>query len=434
MGLFSNLYTSVSGLMATESGLTVIGNNIANLNTTGFKGSRVLFSDVLDTQIEKVGKGVKLQSAEGQFIQGNLQPSNNPLDFAIDGNGFFIVSDPNNNAAEYYTRDGAFLLDKDGYIINANNLRLRGYMADSSGTIGTTISDIQMPTDANGNITVAASATTEGILKLNLDARDPAPSVAWSLSATTGPAEGSYNHSAEMSIYDSEGNKHAVDVYFRKIQFNSVTQLHEWTAYFVYNSMKTSSNYQQAGSINLTFDTSGILTSASVGSGNFTWGADDWDGDSGTADTTPAAQTISFDLADSTQYASSNSVSFVQTDGYPEGSLVNFSTDKEGIMSGLYSNGQVRNLAQLAIALFLAPTELEKIGDNLFAESSGSGSRTEATPGAQGAGTVSGQYLEMSNVDLASEFVTMLMLQRAFQANGRVMSTTDEMLTKLVNI
>ncbi len=433
MGLVSAIYTSVNGLNVTGTGLSVIGNNIANTNTVGFKGSRTLFNDVLTSALDEVGNGVSINEIQTQFTQGPLEPTDNPLDFAIDGSGFFIVKDANN--AEYYTRAGNFSLDKDYFIANPNGLKLQAYPADSSGNITQTLGDIQIqPLNAEGVPVMNAQATSTATIQLNLNASDDIPTTAWSLSPLNGPASGSYNYSNTMMVYDSSGDTHPVEIFFRKTSSTPNVGT-TWDAHVVWNSMRTSNNYQEQIISNLTFDTSGALTSPTVPTSvNLTWGADDWDGDLVTPPTTPAAQAVAIDFNNSTQYASPHSTVFQSIDGYPEGGLVGFRLAQDGMLYGKYSNGQERSVARLVLAKFNAPTELNKIGKNLFAESSASGQRIEATPNTKGAGKVFANSLEASNIDMAEEFVKMITIQRAFQANSVVMSTTDEMLTKLVNI
>jgi flagellar hook protein FlgE len=428
MGLLSAVHTSVNGLNATEEGFSVISNNIANLNTMGFKSNGVLFSDIYRSELDKVGLGQSFYAAPLQLTQGSVTPTENALDFALEGNGFFIVND-SVKSKEYYTRAGAFLMDNNAYVVNPDGFRLRGYMADASGVIGTAVSDIQIPRDANGNFTMAASATTTASMRVNLNAADSVAS-AWTFTSpsSTPPASGSYNYTAAMNVYDSEGNLHIVDTYFRKTAVNT------WEGRVIYNSMKTSNSYREAGTISLTFDTSGNLTGTSAGSLTFTWGTDDWDGDSATANTTPAATAVAFDLANSTQYASAHSTALVQTDGYTSGNLETFSTNSKGIISGVYSNGRARNIAQLALATFRAATELERKGKNLYAVTDLSGPKTETKPGSGGAGAVFGSSLETSNVDLAKEFAMMISLQRAFQANSTAISTQLEMLRRMDNL
>jgi flagellar hook protein FlgE len=439
MGLLSSVFTSVSGLIATGEGLSVIGNNVANLNTTGFKSSRMLFSDVYGSELDKIGKGSRLHAATTQFAQGAVLGTGNPLDFAIEGDGFFIVKDSAKDK-EYYTRAGEFSLDKNSIIINPDGLRLQGYMADDAGNIAQTLSDIEiLPKNADGVPIMNAQTTATAEIQINLSGSPtetvyPAGTLLDPLDPTKGPAAGTYNHSIAMTIYDSEGNTHAVQIYFKKTS-STIGVGSTWDAHVIWNSGKTITNYREQIISNLTFDTNGDMTSP-VGPStvNLTWDADDWDGDILTPPTTPAAQAVAMDFTGSTQYGSPYSTVFQNVDGYPEGGLTSFKMDKDGILYGLYSNGRDRKLAQLVLAKFAAPTELDKIGRNLFAETYWSGQRTDVTAGSGGGGKISANSVEMSNVDLANEFVTMMMLQKAYNANSVALSTSLEMLKSWDNI
>lgn len=435
MGLLSSIYTSVSGLIATGTGLSVIGNNVANLNTTGFKSSRMLFSDVYASELDKIGKGSRFHAATTQLAQGAVLSTGNPLDFAIEGDGFFIVKDSVKNK-DYYTRAGNFSLDKDSIIINTDGLRLQGYLADAAGNIAQTLSDIEiLPKNADGVPIMNAQTTSTAEIQINLSGSPaetvyPAGTILDPLDPAKGPATGTYNHSIAMTVYDSEGNTHAVEIYFKKTSL-TIGVGATWDAHVVWNSGKTTTNYQEQIISNLTFDTNGDMTNP-VGPSNvtLTWQADDWDGDIATPPTTPAAQPLAIDFTGSTQYGSPYSTVFQKVDGYPEGGLTSFKLDKDGILYGLYSNGRDKKVAQLALAKFVAPTELDKIGRNLFAETYWSGQRTDVTAGSGGGGKISANSVEMSNVDLAEEFVTMMMPQKAYNANSVALSTSLEMLKK----
>lgn len=435
MGMMSSVYTSVSGLIANGAGLSVIGNNVANLNTTGFKSSRMLFSDVYASELDKIGKGSRFHAVTTQLAQGAVLSTGNPLDFAIEGDGFFIVKDSNTNK-EYYTRAGNFSLDKDSILINPDGLRLQGYMADAAGNIAQTLSDIEiLPKNADGIPIMNAQTTSTAEIQINLSGSPaetvyPAGTLLDSLDPAKGPVAGTYNHSIAMTVYDSEGNTHAVQIYFKKTSSTAGVGS-TWDAHVIWNSAKTIANYSEQIISNLAFDTNGDMTGP-VGPSNvtLTWQADDWDDDMATPPTTPAAQPIAIDFTGSTQYGSPYSTVFQNVDGYPEGGLTSFKLDKDGILYGLYSNGRDNKVAQIAMAKFVAPTELDKIGRNLFAETYLSGQRTEVTAGSGGGGKIFANSVEMSNVDLAEEFVTMIMLQKAYNANSVALSTSLEMLKK----
>lgn len=449
MGLLSSIYTSISGLCASANGLSVIGDNIANLNTVGFKSSRISFCDIYGSEIDRIGKGSYLHTATMQFSQGPIDTSDNPLDLAINGNGFFIVKDSDTDK-EYYTRAGTFSIqnptpDK-AYIVNPDGLRLRGYAADTAGNIVKTLTDVEIPLvqdvdDAGKTVYVPkmqARATSTATIQANLNASPAEPVYAPGtlldpLDPTKGPAAGTFNHSIAMTVYDSVGNTHAVEIYFKKTGVNPGVST-TWDAHVIWNSGKTIPYYHEQIISNLTFNTDGNMTSPSAPvpvtlTWDPAWGA-------GTS------QQITIDLTGSTQYGSPYSTIFQEVDGYPEGGLMSFRLDRDGILYGLYSNGQSKRFAQIALAKFNAQTELNKIGQNLFAETSEAGTRNIITADMKSRTNNQGikEYsrevdilsnsIEMSNVDLAEEFVTMMMLQKAYNANGVALSTSLEMLKK----
>jgi flagellar hook protein FlgE len=394
-----------------------------------------LFSDVYAKEIDNVGKGTATHSVTTQFAQGAVLSTGNSLDFAIQGDGFFIVKDSVNNK-EYYTRAGEFSLNKDSIIINPDGLRLQGYLADDAGNIAQTLSDIEiLPKNANGIPIMPGQATTEAKFQFNLSGSPdetiyPSGTLLDPLDTTKGPQADTYNYSLAMTIYDSDGVTHAVELFFKKTGFTAGVGS-TWDAHVIWNSGKTIPNYHEQIINGLTFDTPGNMTgSGGPFSVNLTWDADDWDGDALTPPTTPAPQTIAIDFTGSTQYGSPFATVFQQVNGYPEGGLTSFRLDKDGILYGLYSNGRDRKIAQLTLAKFIAPTELDKIGRNLFAETYWSGQRTVVTPGTGGGGNVFSNSIETSNIDLANEFVTMIMLQKAYNASSVALSTSIEMLKK----
>ncbi len=427
MSLTSSIYTSVSGMNAIASGLSVLGDNLANTNTVGFKNSRALFGDILSQEMDKSGSGVMLQKVDTEFNQGTLSTTSNPLDFAIDGGGFFIVKDL--AGKEFYTRAGIFSPDSSYSLVTPEGMNLQGYLADNSGNITTTVGNIQIPlnpvTDSSGNIqmepTMLPAATTTASMAVNLYSNSETPSTPWSLDPASGAASGASNFDSSVDVYDSSGNKHTVDVLFRKVADNT------WDAHVVWNNGKSSNNYQEQVIPGITFDgaTGQLVNPAGQTPVSLTW-------DAAWGVTSP--QTVTLGLDNTTQYGTPNSVMFLSADGYAEGGLTTFRTDASGRIYGEYSNGREHKIAQICLAQFNEPKELRKMGNHLFAESDTSGVKAVSAPGDKGAGSVSANSLEMSNVDMASEFVTMISLQRAFQANTMVMSTTNEMYTRLTNL
>ncbi len=427
--MLKSLFTAVSGLNATSLAMGVVGNNISNVNTIGFKGSRYNFADLLSSSIGNVniGGGVRLSSTVPNLMQGSIITTGVVTDLAIDGDGFFIVNDGEGN---YYTRAGGFIIDKDGNLVTPEGYKLQGWQVNENGTISSTLGDINI-----ANAVCEAQATSSVNLKVNLDSTASPPSnAAWWSSYTPGstlsssPPADSYNYSTTLTVYDSLGNDHAVNVYFVK----DATTPNTWAAHYVYTD--SSGNLTYAGSQTLTFNSDGSLYDDNSSTGiNFDFGGG------------AAAQTINFDygtgtneggtgLDGSTQFSLPFSTNFLGQDGYPAGSLVNISIDTDGIIHGLFSNGEVKKLYQIALTTFTSPYNLAKVGDNLYSQTGSSGQAIVGTPNSGGRGRILSGSLEMSNVDLATEFTNMILVQRAFQANARVVTTSDEILTELVNL
>ncbi|HMK43726.1 MAG TPA: flagellar hook-basal body complex protein, partial [Dissulfurispiraceae bacterium] len=227
MTMLTSLYTAVSGLGSNGTALSVIGDNIANVNTTAYKGSRANFGDVLSQSLGggsnlQVGRGSLVSSVQQMFSQGTLETTGNPLDMAIDGDGFFMIREP--AGAQFYTRAGQFAVDKNGYIVNPNGDFLLGYQADAAGNITANLDRINIAT-----VNSAPNQSSSINVQFNLDSREVAPITPWNLSATTGPATGSYNFASSITVYDSLGNSHLVNMYYRK------TGADTWDVHAIYN-------------------------------------------------------------------------------------------------------------------------------------------------------------------------------------------------------
>ncbi|GAB5047136.1 flagellar hook protein FlgE [Thermodesulfovibrio sp. TK110] len=426
--MLTSLFTGISGLNANGLALSVIGDNIANANTVGFKASRANFGDILSQTLGgasamQVGRGTMIIDIQKMFTQGTLETTSNPLDLAIEGDGFFVVKQL--NGPTYYTRAGQFRLDKAGYVVDPNGYRLQAYQMDANGNVTGEINDVYL-----AGLMSEPSATNKINMQVNLDSRDDTRTWSFTPGANL-PNSAVYNFSTAITIYDSLGNPHLVYTYFVK-----TSTPNQWEAHVIYNTNATGTpNYQEidfdsgtAGTqpITLTFDTDGKLTSVSpanpTATFNFTaWGA-------------TAAQNITFDFTNSTQYGSPNAVVFQTQNGYSAGNLIAITVDQDGVISGVFTNGQVKKVAQVVLAKFVAAHNLTKVGKNLFLESYSSGGPTYGAPGTVGVGSVYANSLESSNVDLAEEFIRMIAAQRAYQANVRVITTTDNMLNELMNI
>ncbi len=424
--MLTSLYTAITGMNANGTWLSVIGDNIANMNTVGFKSSRVAFGDVLAGVVGslQVGRGVLISDISPLFTQGSFETTSSALDLSIDGDSFFILDE---NGTRYFTRAGQFSIDKDGYIVNPDGLILQGYLADASGSITGTLGDLQV-----GGSQSLANATTSATIKLNLDATAEIQTSAFTLDGNgdgTDDDPDNYNFSNTITVYDSQGGEHQITLYFVKTDVNT------WEVHYVYPDSTDPSILTDAGTQELTFDTNGALVDDNSGTAiSFDFGS-----------SVSSPQDITFDYGTgtaesgsgvdgTTQYASDFGVMLISQDGYPAGSLRNISISEDGIITGVFTNGQTRAIGQIALAKFTAPDKLSKLGRNLYAESFDSGQAIVGMANTAGLGRVLSNSLELSNVDLAEEFVKMISAQRGFQANSRIITTTDELLQELVNL
>jgi flagellar hook protein FlgE len=419
MSLSSSFYTALSGLDTHTVAMQVVGDNISNLNTIGFKGSTALFEDVLGNAmttvsgVNQTGVGSKVSSIDGNFTQGTLQTTGTNTDLGITGRGFFVVRDESTNV-NYYTRAGHFNLDADGYYVNPHGLRVQGYLYDSTGTnLVESLTDIQL---SNRNM-AAPRTTSEANLVLNLDARETP--LVWD-PANPGATS---NYSTATQIYDSLGNAHNIQVFFTK----TAAQAWDWQAMIDGSDVQggTAGTPVLYGSGSLSFDESGQLLSGMPA--NFYTGAV-------TFANGLAAPATTIDFSGSTQYGSPSAIQSVSQNGYSSGYLSGVVIDSSGTIFGKYTNGVTQNIAQLVLADFVNLYGLARAGAQLYMATSESGDPLYDRAGLGGMGSVSSGMLEEANVDLAAEFIKMMIAQRGFQANSKVITTTDEMLATLIAI
>jgi flagellar hook protein FlgE len=419
--MLRSMFSAISGLRGHQIMMDVIGNNIANVNTVGFKSGRVNFQDILSQTLHgatapsgglgsinpaQIGLGMTVAGIDVLQTQGNLQSTGKTTDMAIQGDAFFIESD---GSGTTYTRDGAFDIALDGSLANpASGMKVQGWQADATGSIDITqpITNLVIPIGQR----TTALATSNVTLSGNLDA---ASAVGATVPTT-------------MTVFDSLGISHSVKVTFTKTAANTwnweATKDPADTGINITN-VPYSAGPPVVPAVNngtLTY-TSGGVFSASTGTLAFTF-------PSGATATTPV-----IDLSDMTQF-SGTSQPAGQTDGFTSGTLVTFAVGNAGELSGVYSNGQTQVLGQIALANFLNSAGLLRAGQNNFSATSASGAANIGTAGTGGRGTVMTGALEMSNVDLATQFTGMITAERGFQANGRVITTSDEMLQELVNL
>lgn len=427
----------ISGLNAASRSLEVIGNNIANANTVGAKSSRAEFADVyanamLHTSSLTPGMGVRVAAVTQQFGQGSLRTTENALDVAINGNGFFQVKSPGSDAA--YTRNGQFQLDDQGFMVTNQGLRLQGYKVDASGKPGGVLGDIQLP--AGG---IGPKVTSEASLQLNLDARTPAPAADMPAFALNNSQ--SYSASTSMPIYDQQGNEQVLSLYFRR----SATD-NQWEVYASVDGQPVPATAEGAAQPpvgRLSFNPDGTLNTAESGTlsgGAFSAGALTLDVPFASqalpvppgSSTTSAPVRLSFDS--SSQFASAFGVVAVSQDGYAPGQLTGFGIGADGMIMARYSNGKTLPTAQVALADFRNEQGLVSVGGNLWRATPASGEAAIGAPGSANLGVLQGGALEESNIDLTQQLVDMITAQRSYQANAQTIKAQDQMLTTLVNL
>ncbi|PWC14284.1 flagellar hook protein FlgE [Brenneria roseae subsp. americana] len=394
---------AISGLNAASSNLDVIGNNIANSETTGFKSASVSFADIFASS--QVGLGVKIASVSQDFSDGTVESTDRGLDVAIAGNGFFRMVDENGSV--YYSRNGELSLDNERNLINSSGYYLTGY-----ATTGTppTINTGAEPTVLNiSSSDIAAQATSSASMVLNLNSSaDPITAAFDATDSST------YSYSRTLTTYDSQGNTHNINLYFVKTADNN------WDVYGI-DSSDASATTQDLGT--LEFDSSGRLIA----------GADltvETNGINGSADN---EFTISF-TGTTQQSASASSISSSDQDGYTAGSLSSYTINNDGTITGTYSNGKTQLLGQIVMASFANPQGLKSEGNNVWSSTSSSGAAIVGTAGLGVFGTLTSGALESSNVDLSSELVNMIVAQRNYQSNAQTIKTQDAILNTLVNL
>ena len=400
---------ALSGLNAASKDLEVTANNIANTATTGFKGSRAQFAELFNAagpnlSSSQTGSGVRLTNVAQQFTAGSVETTNNSLDFAISGDGFFTLRDGKGYS---YTRAGAFQKDQDGYVTNANGQRLQVFPPAANGSFdNSTMTDLQLLTSQN-----AAKATSSVQMSLNLPSDAVAPATAFD--PVNDPT--SFNQSTPFTAYDSLGATHNGTVYFVKDAAANV-----WDAYLYIDGTSTGAAQQ------LTFNSSGALVAPANGKLNFP-----------AVSVSPGADPmqLSLDMSKATQFGNAYAASAINPDGYPTGILSSIDVSREGVVQAKYSNGQSTALGQLAMAQFSNEQGLRQLDNTNWAASFDSGTPVMGAAGNGTFGSVQAGALEASNTaDLTAQLVNMIKAQRNYQANAQVISTDNQLTQTIINI
>lgn len=445
MGITSAFFAATSGINSTSRALNEIGNNIANSQTVGYKSRSVSFGDLFGATIGGggttnslvEGRGVRVLGIDPSFTQGSLQTTSNALDLAIDGDGFFQINDPSGNT--FYTRAGQFNVNASGNLVNPAGLTLQGFQADANGNILGTVGDLVLTTtqqtgtpssvvDMSGNLDASESTVSFTTAQLLADPSNPSIS----------------QFSTGIRVFDSLGVGHDLTVYFSKTAANT------WTYSVLANSSEVTvtagnSNSTTGNALvaqgSLGFTTGGLLNTEGTTT-YFNTGGTGIDFSNGSA----TAQAIAFDFGTSIttdsgpgtdgmlQQGASSVILTLNQDGFANGTLTGTSIGEDGTLTGRFTNGTTRNLGQVALTRFVNPDGLQPVGRNLFIQSADSGTPLVGAPNSGSFGKIFANTLEASNVDLGDELVNMITMQRSFQANSRIITTTNTLLGELVNL
>lgn len=460
--MMRSLYSGVSGLQNHQTRMDVIGNNISNVNTTGFKRGRVNFQDMISQQMagaakpteelggvnpKDVGLGMTIATIEQVFTQGNLQTTGVSTDVAIQGNGFFIVK---NGEESFYTRNGVFGIDRDGTLVNpANGMRVQGWMArelngEQIVQTAATPTDLVIPVGSKD----PAKETSNVLFACNLNKNTPEIMEG---ASEADIAKGTWG--TEQKIYDSFGNEHLLSVSFRRVTGNpnaweATVNVDEDNAAYTQTRIGFGTTDGVQNTFIVEFDNMGTLRSVTASGVNsnpegeivlqasYTVPEAETDENGN-----PMRHTFNINLGTIgsmkntiTQSASKSTTKAYSQDGYTLGYLDNFKIDSTGTITGVYSNGTNRVIGQIAMATFANDRGLEKAGDNTYVETNNSGQASIGESGVAGKGSLLAGALEMSNVDLSEQMTDMIVTQRGFQSNAKTIQTADTLLETVLSL
>lgn len=424
MSLLRSFNIGYAGLRAAGNGMDVIGDNIANAGTFGFKSSRAEFQDVLAGTLKgiagepQIGAGSRLANIKQMMSQGDIARTDSVTDLAINGDGFFMVDAPFGRG---FTRDGSFNFDKEGILVTSDGYPLVGFSVDKNGTVTSKLDKIQL-----GSATLPAAASDEVKLSMNLDSRSKVKKF------DIKDPENTSNYSSSITVYDNIGMPRVVTLHYNKTENNN------WEYHAVVEGKDVeggdATKIYEMASGKLKFDSQGVLqeeisdeNSFDFNNGaaqgqkiKFNWGESLSEGGTG--------------LDSSTQFGSNSTVARHTQDGYSAGTLTSLSFNDNGILTAVYDNGESKDISQMSIGKFENNEGLFKVGKNLFKESKKSGQVAAGKPGEAGRGGVIAKSIELSNVDIANEFVNLMETQRNFTANAKTLTTADEMLQEVLAI
>ena len=408
----------LSGLSAASQNLDVIGNNVANSETVGFKESTTQFADLYSgaqasaVQLQ-VGLGTEVSAVTRDMTQGAITTTGNPLDMAINGNGFFQLSD---NGSTVYSRNGQFTLNNAGDIVNASGAQLTGYPA-VDGVVTATASP-QPLTIPTADLPAKTSTTVDA--ELNLDANATAlPTASFDPSNSS-----TYNFSSTVNVFDSLGDSHALSTYYVPNGTNASGE-NTWSVF------ASSDGTMIGGTPATPVGTLAFTTSGAIDTANSTFPSTL---SVPTGDGSANPVTVKVDFTGSTQFGAASSVNAMTQDGYTSGTLSSYALSANGTLTGTYSNGQTQDLGQVALVNFAAPTQLQSLGNNDYAATAAAGTPLVGAPDTGSLGSLQSGAVEASNVDLTTQLVDMITAQRDYQANAQTIKTEDALMQTLVSL
>ncbi len=427
MSLYSSMYAAASGLNASSDQLSVVGDNIANSGTVGFKASRIVFADAMTQSLiegtGEMGLGTRTLTVQKMMAQGAFTTTNQDTDVAIQGTGMFVLKgNYAGSTGTFYSRAGQFTVDKDGYLVSLQGLRLQGMQAADGELLSGVLGDLQV-----GNATAPAKPTDNITVRGNLDAQASPTEAIWDPAA----AKRTSNFSTSMVVYDSLGKPVQMDIYF------CMDTVGNWNYHAITDGGNltggTAGTATEVASGQLQFDTEGRLIANTPINVDF----------NPLNANNPQPLTFDFGVGTAaggngldglTQYAADSAMSFVTQAGFASGSLNRLSITSDGRITGGFTNGQSRVLGQIVLCNFKAVDQLGRVGGSLYEETSSSGPGTVGAPATADRGSLSAGSLEQSTVDIAGEFINMIAAQRTFEANSKTLTTADSLLGTLMQV